>query len=168
MPSLVRSVLLSMLMFAAAAPAARAQYLPGGNRESPTSSLDSYLGTVRSEVEAIAARWAQAWEGGDIAALATLYARDAMLIDPNDAVQGKRELRERLQRGLDRTSEVSLTFQDFRSSGDIAVLAGQMMYKVEQPGGGLLTQTGPFSLVLRRQWNGEWRIVSHVLPPVFS
>jgi hypothetical protein len=58
-----------------------------------------------------------------------------------------------------------MTVDDFDLSGEIVYIAGRFTYDVEQRGGGVLRQVGPFSMVLRRDFDtSDWQIRSHMTP----
>jgi hypothetical protein len=95
-----------------------------------------------------------------------MYTKDAVLLGADGAVARTRKLiGENLQRAVPRIGGVQMTVDDFDLSGEMVYIAGRFTYDLEQRGGGVLRQVGPFSMVLRRDFGtSDWQIRSHMTP----
>ena len=142
-----------------------AQVLPGGHHLK-ANDVSGYQAQVRMQAMAITGRWAAAFMKDDAARLAAMYTRDAVMLGSDGAVARTRAaIQESLKRAVPRIAGVQMTVDDFDLSGEIVYIAGRFTYDVEQPGGGILRQVGPFSMVLRRDFDtSDWMIRSHMTP----
>jgi ketosteroid isomerase-like protein len=95
-----------------------------------------------------------------------MYTKDAVMLGSDGAVARTRKaIQENLLRAVPRIAGVQMTVDDFDLSGEIVYIAGRFTYDVEQRGGGVLRQVGPFSMVLRRDFDtSDWQIRSHMTP----
>ena len=142
-----------------------AQVLPGGHHNT-TSDVTGYLAQVRMQAMALTGRWAAAFMKDDADRLAAMYTKDAVMLGADGAVARTRKgIQESLRRAVPRLAGVQMTVDDFDLSGEIVYIAGRFTYDAEQPGGGILRQVGPFSMVLRRDFDtSDWQIRSHMTP----
>ena len=142
-----------------------AQVLPGGHHNT-TSDVTGYLAQVRMQAMALTGRWAAAFIKDDADKLATMYTKDAVMLGSDGAVARTRKgIQQSLRRAVPLLAGVQMTVDDFDLSGEIVYIAGRFTYDVEQPGGGILRQVGPFSMVLRRDFDtSDWQIRSHMTP----
>ena len=142
-----------------------AQVLPGGHHIN-TNEVATYKAQVRMQAMALTGRWAAAFTKDDADGLAALYAKDAVLLGANGAVaRSRKEIQENLRRAVPLIGGVQIAVDDFDLSGEMAYIAGRFTYDVEQKGGGILREVGPFSMVLRRDFaTSDWQIRSHNTP----
>jgi ketosteroid isomerase-like protein len=142
-----------------------AQVLPGGHHIN-TNDLAGYQAQVRMQAMALTGRWAAAFMKDDAERLAGMYTKDAVMLGADGAVARTRKvIQENLRRAVPRIAGVQMTVDDFDLSGEIVYIAGRFTYDVEQRGGGILRQVGPFSMVLRRDFDtSDWQIRSHMTP----
>jgi ketosteroid isomerase-like protein len=142
-----------------------AQVLPGGHHNN-TNNTAGYQAQVRMEAMALTGRWAAAFIRDDAERLAAMYTKDAVMLGSDGAVvRSRKSIGESLRRAVPLLDGVQMTVDDFDLSGEIVYIAGRFTYDVEQRGGGILRQVGPFSMVLRRDFDtSDWMIRSHMTP----
>ena len=142
-----------------------AQVLPGGHHLN-TNDVAGYQAQVRMQAMAITGRWAAAFMKDDAQRLAAMYTKDAVMLGSDGAVARTRKaIQESLERAVPKIAGVQMTVDDFDLSGEIVYIAGRFTYDIEQRGGGILRQVGPFSMVLRRDFDtSDWQIRSHMTP----
>ena len=142
-----------------------AQVLPGGHHNN-TSDVTGYVAQVRMQAMALTGRWAAAFMKDDADRLAAMYTKDAVMLGSDGAVARTRKgIHASLRHAVPRLGGVQMTVDDFDLSGEIVYIAGRFTDDVEQQGGGILRQVGPFSMVLRRDFDtSDWQIRSHMTP----
>jgi ketosteroid isomerase-like protein len=152
------------LAFLLASPAT-AQVLPGGHHNN-TNDVAGYQAQVRMQAMALTGRWASAFMKNDAERLAAMYMKDAVMLGADGAVaRTRKSIQESLVQAVPLIDGVQMTVDDFDLSGEMVYIAGRFTYDVEQRGGGILRQVGPFSMVLRRDFDtSDWQIRSHMTP----
>ena len=142
-----------------------AQVLPGGHHNN-TNDVAGYTAQTRMQAMALTGRWAAAFMKDDAERLAAMYTKDAVMLGSDGAVARTRAaIRENLKRAVPRIAGVQMTVDDFDLSGEMVYIAGRFTYDLEQRGGGILRLVGPFSMVLRRDFDtSDWQIRSHMTP----
>ena len=114
-------------------------------------------------IEANAKAFTEAFNKGDTAAVAAIYATDAKLLPPNGAmIEGRQGIQTfwagAASAGL---KLVSLTAIDVTATGTYAVETGKYVSTVPAPGGGTSTDEGKYVVVWRR--NGrDWKIIRDI------
>ena len=114
----------------------------------------------RAAIAAVSADWKRAYNAGDVAAVARLYADDAVLSAPGlPAVLGNAAIRDYFVATIAQFASLGLTVED-RPLVDI-VAAGDLAwqwqtYKVVDRAGAIV-DAGKLVTLLRRV-NGQWRI----------
>jgi uncharacterized protein (TIGR02246 family) len=115
------------------------------------------------EAKAIDAAWTKAMLAGDAAAVAALYADDAVLVMPgSSALKGHQAILENLTGFLaaNKVSDVKLTDTHYRTSGKLAVGWGHYsMVITPKAGGAPMTDVGTYCEVAAEK-DGAWKYVS--------
>jgi ketosteroid isomerase-like protein len=139
----------------------------------------SAAGTPSSEATAIAQQWARAWNAKQLDATLDLYAPDADFFTAEGGrYTGHPAIRKLFQQGLD-SADPNITFHTLSSgvSSDLAYDSGEFAEVLTftgkaqplvdagsktPPAGSKLSAKGYYLIVLRRQPDGQWRIVQHM------
>jgi uncharacterized protein (TIGR02246 family) len=136
-------------------------------------SLGMFSGATAQQMDAAAmrkvvaeesAKWMAAYNKGDAAGVAALYADDATVLPPNsEMVQGKQAIQDlwssMMQTGL---KEVKLTTVKVGGSGDTIYEIGQYTAKIQPQGGAGMTDPGKYIVVLKRQPEGTWKLAADI------
>lgn len=116
---------------------------------------------VRAEIRRMLQTFAHAFNTGDLETVVNFYEPDATLLPPNaPAAEGITAIREvfkafREAGGLDLKPETVRVEQ----SGDLVVEVGRYTANVPDPQGGTRPDRGKYVTVLRRQRNGELKLI---------
>ena len=111
----------------------------------PSVSLPPELARVLTEYE-------QAWQARDAAGLASLFTDDGFVLSGGHApVRGRRSIQ---QFYSGHGGPLSLRALHYAAEGSVAFIIGAYAGKVGDP------DDGKFTLTLRRETSGRWRIVS--------
>ena len=106
-------------------------------------------------------RFAAAYNAGDAAGVADLYAEDAVSMpDHHAAVVGKAAIQQYLQELFAQyTANLTITPVDTEISGDLAHEHGTFAMTVTpKAGGNAMTDNGNYLVILKRQADGSWKI----------
>jgi uncharacterized protein (TIGR02246 family) len=119
---------------------------------------------VRQAIEEADAKWVEAFNQGDAAGVAALYADDATLMPPNNKmIQGKEGVQEywngAIQMGL---KDVSLTTVDLKGSGDLVYQIGKYSIGIEAEGQEPMRDSGKYIVVWKRQEDGSWKLQADI------
>jgi uncharacterized protein (TIGR02246 family) len=116
--------------------------------------------SAEDELRAAEDRWEVLWNAEDAAGLAALYAEDGMRLPPDASrVVGPEAIeamfRDEFAAGLD---NLQLEATEIGSDGTLGWVVGNttIEFPVE---GGMMTGTGNYVIVYRREDDGAWRIV---------
>jgi uncharacterized protein (TIGR02246 family) len=123
------------------------------------------LTQIRQAIEQVDAQWEAAANRGDAAATANLYADDARFMAPNsDIVQGRQNIQAAIQGLIDaRVKNVDFTTVDVGASGDLAYEIGHYSLDIQPQGVAKpITDKGKYVLVVRKQPDGNWKIVADI------
>lgn len=120
----------------------------------PQPQMD--MAQVRQAIEAADAKFCEAFNAGDAAALAALYTEDGIMMPPNHVmVQGKVAIEEYgttlASMGV---SGLSLTTVDVMQAGDMVIELAK--YTVTIPGG--LQDSGKGLVVWKKDVDGSWKL----------
>jgi uncharacterized protein (TIGR02246 family) len=126
---------------------------------------------VRASLEKLGNAFADAYNRGDVAAVAAMYSDDAMVFPPDsDMVQGRSAI-EALWKGTRDSGmkDLAFTVLDVHSSRDLAVEVGKADFKIQtanqaEP----LSQTVKYVVVWKRQKDGAWKLFRDIwnsMPP---
>jgi len=101
------------------------------------------------------AAWNNAYNRGDAAACAALYAEDAILMPPNQPmVRGKKALQEFMQGLIDKVGGTTTSqMMEFGVEGDLAYQRATVAFMSEKT-----TDVGKFVEIFRPQPDGSWKI----------
>jgi uncharacterized protein (TIGR02246 family) len=160
----VRHSTLAAALLAAAPFAASAQVLPGGHHER-SGAAGAYAATVRQRAENVSARWKEAWDRRDAAAVAALYAKNGVLMVGNGTVvRGRAAIADYLKSALPLAYPVTVEPGEFGMSGDLAYLAGLVTYQTRDAAGNSFAHAGPYRFVLRSEDSDVWEIRLMAIP----
>jgi uncharacterized protein (TIGR02246 family) len=133
-----------------------------------TASADAAAQTdpaaVRAEVDQLRNDWLAAAERDDAAAVAQLYAEDAVVLssDGEMPLQGRDAIQKAYTTDLPMVSKMELRPQDFHVSGDLAYDFGEFTQQVTLARGKPMTISGNYLVILRRQDDGAWKLVKQM------
>lgn len=121
---------------------------------------------LASAMAAIEADWKQAYEAGDAAGVAALYAEDAVYLAPYaDATRGRAAIEARLAETMGAMSERRITIERFDAgaAGDLAYGIGTYalemhMAGVEEP----MSDRGKYVTIAKLGADGTWKIYAHI------
>jgi uncharacterized protein (TIGR02246 family) len=118
---------------------------------------------VKHGLQTIDEKWMKAMLAGDAAAVAAVYAEDAVLVLPGSpAIKGRKAIQEAYAGWFkaNKIVDVALTESHYESSGNISTGWGSWkMTTAPAAGGAPTTQTGTFAAVAMKK-NGVWKYVS--------
>jgi len=114
------------------------------------------MAQVRQAIEAADAKFCEAFNAGDAAALAALYTEDGMMMPPNhEMLQGKAAIEEYgtalASMGV---TGLSLTTVEVMQAGDMVVELAK--YTVTIPGG--LEDSGKSIVIWKKDADGSWKL----------
>ncbi len=119
--------------------------------------------TLRSELELLHAKWFQAFDSGDGAAMDQMEMEELTLVMPNGFLWAKTEPRAGKQKKLNPQTKRILSETSVRRQGDVAILTG------------ILTSTSPqeapqkeATTVVFVRSSGKWKIASAQWTPVVN
>jgi uncharacterized protein (TIGR02246 family) len=130
-----------------------------GKQEQP---LD--LEQVRKAIEETNAKWAEAFNQGDAAAVAALYTDNAVLMPPNnEMIQGREGIQQfwngAMQMGM---TDVTLTTVDLEGSGNLAYEIAKYSLTIQPEGQEVMKDVGKYIVVWKRQEDGTWKIQADI------
>lgn len=127
----------------------------------PTSSGEApKADPARAFIEKEGTAFAEAFNRGDIAAVAAMYSDDAIAFPPDgDMVRGRSAI-EALWKGTrdSGVQTIAFTVQDVHSSGDLAVEVGRADLKIQPPNQPESFQTVKYVVVWKREKGGAWKL----------
>lgn len=156
----MRSRLLLETLFVALAAtpfSANAQVAPSGKTTA-----------VKRDIEQVWRRVIEADKKGDAAAVAAVYAEDAMIIDPvAPTVTGKANIEKFYKDALATTKvlEVTRTQTGFETSGNLAVENGTYIQRVQENGKSPAEVSARYTIVFKNV-NGRWLVSRDVATPL--
>jgi len=124
----------------------------------------SDMAAMETAMTAMRASWAEAYDAGDAAAVAELYATDAVYMLPyGDAVRGRAAIEQRLGETMAEMANrhVEITGNVEGMSGDLAYGTGGFTMSAEVMGEPYQDE-GKFLVVMKRQADGSWKIQAHI------
>lgn len=128
------------------------------------------MSNARGAVEEGNAKFSEAFERGDSAALAALYTQDAIVFPPGgEMVKGRQAIGEfwkaTRQSGV---KSATLTTVDVGESGDLAYEVGTVLLTIQPEGKEPATASAKYVVVWKRQADGSWQLHRDIwndLPP---
>lgn len=118
------------------------------------------VAAVRQAIEAGSASWTEAFNRGDAAGVAALYAEDATLLPPNsEMIQGRQGIQDYWSAGIQMgLKDISLTTVSVGGSGDTAYEIGKYSLTIQPPGQEGMTDSGKYLVVWKKQADGTWML----------
>ncbi len=115
---------------------------------------------VRAHIEQAAARFAEAFNRGDAAALAAMYDTGAVVLAPNAPPMRGRQNIEAFWAGARQQGyrTLNLVVNSVEVIGDHAIELGSYTMVVQPPGQGEMTDRGKYMVLWRRQADGTWKL----------
>jgi ketosteroid isomerase-like protein len=132
----------------------------------PAKLADKDVAAIKASSDA----FAKSVVGGDLVAVAKLYAETASFLPPNEkAVAGRAEIQAWMQ-NLPPVKEMTLTPVEIEGRGDLAYVKGTFTMTLTPSGApGAITDVGKYVEIRRRQADGSWLIALDIfnsdLPP---
>lgn len=121
---------------------------------------------LTADMAAVEAAWTQAYEAGDAAALASLYADDAVYLAPySEAVRGRAAIQTRFAETLGTMTarQVTIHRTDAGGSGDLAYGIGNYSVEMGMMGAEApMTDSGKYITIAKRGADGTWKIYAHI------
>lgn len=121
----------------------------------PATALAQHDDAMKTELEAVTAKWKAAYDSGDGAAIAALYSKDAVLHPPNSApVTGQEAIESFWSAAVSEGGNTELTTKEVYSMGDMAVEIG--MYTGTNADGSHADH-GHYTVVYKSE-GGQWKM----------
>ena len=127
----------------------------------PAIALGQEDGGAEAAIQEGAVAWQTAWNAGDAAALAAMYAADAVVMAPGaPGMMGQEAIQAGFQVALDMAegSQMTITPEEIMSHGDMAVEVGKW---VEAGADGSHKDHGKYIAVWKNV-DGQWMIVRDI------
>jgi uncharacterized protein (TIGR02246 family) len=103
--------------------------------------------------------WLKAFNGGDAAGVAKIYAEDARLMPPNSSiVQGRDAIEAYLKEFVTTQAQLSFKLLTVHESADMCAAVGQYDMKIP----GAPNDSGKYIEVWRRQPDGTWLVADDI------
>jgi uncharacterized protein (TIGR02246 family) len=118
---------------------------------------------VRKEIEANTKRLTEAFNKGDAAAVAEMYATDAKLLPPNSQIiEGRQNIQAFWQSVISLGAKLqALDTIEVEAHGDTAHELGKYTFMIPQAGGQSVTDQGKYLVVWKKQ-GGSWKLVRDI------
>lgn len=130
----------------------------------PPPSTD--VNAVRDEIGKLRTAWIAAAERDDAAAVAQMYAEDAVLMTAEGAVvRGRQGIQDYFAKAFLTSGGLEVTPMGFDASGDLAYESGRFSQDVTPPDGKPTKVSGHYVVVSKRQADGTWKLVHHITTP---
>lgn len=118
---------------------------------------------ARAQIEQVRDTWGAAADRDDAAAVAALYAQDAIFVGTETReVRGRSAIQETWAEQFPISNVTRIDSKDLTVSGDVAYDYGEFTQQVTPPNAPAQTINGHYLVILRRQGDGSWKIVRHV------
>jgi len=119
--------------------------------------------SARKAIEANAKAFIAAFNQGDVAAVAMIYAMDAKLLPPNDKLIEGRANIQTFWGGASTAGLklISITATDVTVAGNLAIETGKYGSTIPGAGGVTVTDEGKYVVVWRRE-RGGWKIIRDI------
>lgn len=114
----------------------------------------------RSDIEAGERQWLEAFNGGDAAGVAAMYAEDGRLLPPNMEIQqGWAAIEAFVKEFVQMGAKLSFDLLTVHEAPDLGAAVGRYEMVIPVPGGEPQKDSGKFIEVWGRQSDGSWRIL---------
>jgi uncharacterized protein (TIGR02246 family) len=135
--------------------------------EPPTELAPATPADVASSeaaVEQIRNSWVEAALAGDAAAVASLYAEDARMVGVDGEVaDGRQAIQDALAEGFQGLASLEVNSAETVTGNDVISDMGSFTQTFRAPDGQEQTVSGQYLVVLRRQADGSWKLVQHLV-----
>jgi uncharacterized protein (TIGR02246 family) len=133
-------------------------------QQASTAAAPRGTGAVRAEIEQAAVRFSEAFNRGDVAALAVMYDTGAVVLAPNAPPMRGRQNIEAFWAGARQQGfkTVSLVVNSVEVIGNHAIELGSYTLVIQPPGQGEMTDRGKYMVLWRRQPDGSWKLYRDV------
>lgn len=153
------AALLAVICAAHPLRAQRDMYGLGGATANDTRR--QFTAEAREKVGALMAEYESAWGSRDLRALMRLYGDNATLYPAEGGMlMGREAVQGYFGRLLPAAEPLRTRIVEFKAAGDLAFATVQVAYTVKT-GTAQRIYTGTDVVVLRRDWAGDWAIVTH-------
>lgn len=118
---------------------------------------------VRDAIEQANARFVEAYNAGDAAAIATLFTDTATMLPPDATEVAGRDAIEKLWQSWldDQPHGLTLETTEVESSDDLAYEIGRFGFQAPAEDQSMVTSTGNYVGVWKRGGDGHWRLHVH-------
>jgi uncharacterized protein (TIGR02246 family) len=125
-----------------------------------SKAKDAGAAEAKKGIEAANAKFSEAFERGDAAAVAALYTQDAMAFPPDgEIIKGRQAIGEFWKAThASGVKSAKLTTLDVGTAGDVAYEAGKVSLTIEPPGKPATTASAKYVVVWKRQSDGSWQL----------
>ena len=134
--------------------------------ESPAQS--SAPSEARQAIDKGNAQWIEAWDKADASLIASLFAKDGVLLSRNGKLfKGPEKILERIKpvlEGAGKGVKATVTTVDLWLDGDAAYETGTYSYKYQEKGKPV-NEEGRYVTIWKRQSDGSWKIASDMGVP---
>jgi uncharacterized protein (TIGR02246 family) len=109
------------------------------------------------------AQWIAAAERDDAAAVAAMYADDAIFLSNDGGVyNGRAAIEAALAESFKTGSGLTVTEESTETVGEVVYATGEWMQKIATPDGKTVDAEGRYLVISRLQPDGTWKIARHV------
>ncbi|HEX8243232.1 MAG TPA: nuclear transport factor 2 family protein [Longimicrobium sp.] len=124
-------------------------------------SRRQFTAEAREKVGALMAEYESAWGSRDLRALMRLYGDNATVYPAEGGLlMGREAVQRYFSKLLPAAEPMRTRIVEFKAAGDLAFATVQVAYTVRE-GTAQRIYTGTDVVVLRKDWAGDWAIVTH-------
>jgi uncharacterized protein (TIGR02246 family) len=117
----------------------------------------------KAEIDAVHARWLEAFNGGDAAGVAACYTEDARFMPPNlETITGRAGIEAFVKEFIAANAHLDFEQVALHDTGDLGVFVGRYELDVRPDGADPQHDSGKFIEVWTRQPDGSWLMVDDI------